>query len=51
VKNSYKCSTCNAFFSIDHEMDTEFFDVYFCPFCGGEIDDEDEVKENDRVDV
>lgn len=43
VKTSkHTCSTCNAEFSIKHGMDQSYYDVYFCPFCGAGIDDEDE---------
>ena len=34
------CDSCEAEFKINHDMDEEYYQVKFCPFCGSEIDEE-----------
>ena len=34
------CSFCDAEFKINHNMDEEYYQVKFCPFCGEELDEE-----------
>tara|TARA_B100000513_G_C11833018_1_gene163187 strand:- start:90 stop:239 length:150 start_codon:yes stop_codon:yes gene_type:complete len=42
------CNSCNAEFTIKHEMMAEIYEVKCCPFCGDEIDEEDveEITDN-----
>tara|TARA_B100000989_G_scaffold177497_1_gene133284 strand:+ start:873 stop:1028 length:156 start_codon:yes stop_codon:yes gene_type:complete len=41
------CDSCEAEFKINHDMDEEYYQVKFCPFCGSEIDEEyeDDIDE------
>jgi PHP family Zn ribbon phosphoesterase len=43
----FTCDHCDADFKIKHSLDESYYEVMFCPFCGGEINegDEDEVDE------
>ena len=34
------CSSCDAEFKINHNMDDEYYEIKYCPFCGEEIDKE-----------
>jgi len=42
MKNHYICETCEADFEVKHEMDESFFEVHFCPFCGAQVNKEEE---------
>lgn len=44
---SYQCSQCDADFKIKHTQNKEYFIVSFCPFCGGDIEPEEEDEELD----
>ena len=39
------CDSCDAEFKINHNMDDEYYQVKYCPFCGEELD-EDNVDED-----
>ena len=43
------CESCDAEFSIKHNMDKRLYNVVHCPFCGAELDNdmEDEVMDYD----
>jgi len=36
----YECYHCDAIFKIKHSLQDETYQVYFCPFCGGDIEEE-----------
>ena len=40
------CESCDAEFSIKHNMDKRLYTIVHCPFCGEELDNdmEDEVE-------
>lgn len=40
----YECVECDAVFKIKHELDTDYYRVMHCPFCGAEMDE-------DQIDV
>ncbi len=47
IKLHIECSSCNAVFKLDHEMDDSRYEATVCPFCGEEYD-----KENsEEIDV
>lgn len=37
----YECYHCDAIFKIKHSLD-DAYQVYFCPFCGGDIEEEED---------
>ena len=41
------CESCDAEFSIKHNMDKRLYNIVHCPFCGAELDNdmEDEVMD------
>ena len=43
------CLSCEAEFSIKHNMDKRLYNIVHCPFCGAELDNdmEDEVMDYD----
>lgn len=45
--NHYHCSNCDADFKLKHTLDSSYYEVNFCPFCGGEIDNEEEEESDD----
>ena len=42
MRKHINCNQCDAEFKISYDLDENYYDVYFCPFCGAEINDEDE---------
>jgi hypothetical protein len=41
-----QCDNCEAEFKIKHNLDEMYYEVMFCPFCGGEI--AEEVEDSDE---
>ena len=43
------CESCDAVFRIQHNMDEHFYSVNNCPFCGEELnnDNEDELYDEE----
>lgn len=39
-KLHFECVECDAVFKINYDLDEDYYDVGFCPFCGSEIDDD-----------
>jgi hypothetical protein len=37
-----ECFSCDAVFTVDHDLDTEYYKVKHCPFCGTTVIDEEE---------
>ena len=44
------CLECEAEFNIKYDMDETHYVVEFCPFCGIELDDEEEYEFDDEED-
>ncbi len=42
------CNTCNAEFTIKHDMLEQTYIISFCPFCGEDIDEEN-VEEHEKA--
>ena len=40
-----KCDNCSAEYKIDHEMDKEHYVPIYCPFCGWEVEEQEEIIE------
>ena len=41
------CEHCDASYSVQYDMDEEYFKIKFCPFCGDNIPEEDEFNITD----
>ena len=46
MQKQYQCDSCDAEFKIKHSMDDDAYEVYYCPFCGGEIDNEEDQEDD-----
>lgn len=44
MQRQYQCDNCDAEFKIKHSLDDAYYEVMFCPFCGGDIAEEDEEE-------
>ena len=45
-KKRIYCNNCEAEFTIKHNMDEEYYEILYCPFCKHEIekDSEDDLE-------
>ncbi len=43
----YTCYHCDALFKLKTLSDEDLYPVYYCPYCGGDIEDLDEENEDD----
>jgi len=44
------CDHCEASYSVQYDMDEQYFQLKYCPFCGDEQPEEDEynmIEDND----
>ena len=48
VQQTVACDTCNAEFSIKHDMLEQTYIISFCPFCGEDINEEN-VEEQEST--
>ena len=48
---NFECDHCGALFKIEHKLDEHYYEVYFCPFCGGEISEGREIDMSNELDV
>jgi hypothetical protein len=37
-----ECFSCDAVFTVDHDMDDDYYKVKHCPFCGTKVAEEEE---------
>jgi hypothetical protein len=44
---AFICSHCDAGFKIKHAQNLDYYVVTFCPFCGGDIEEEEEEDQDD----
>lgn len=53
MKNKhYECNSCEAVFRISHDLDTEYYTINNCPFCGETLGDEDNYDiDNEYIDL
>lgn len=47
MQKSYQCDNCDAEFKLKHNLDEHYYEVNFCPFCGGEIAEDDDEESYD----
>lgn len=45
------CLECEAEFSIRHSMDDRHYVVEYCPFCGVELDHEEEFDSDEEEEI
>jgi|TARA_R110002050_G_scaffold32034_1_gene82472 hypothetical protein len=47
IKKRIECEKCEGVSVIEHEMEHHFYEIKFCPFCGEELELEEEYTVND----
>tara|TARA_Y100000310_G_scaffold76257_2_gene72722 strand:- start:63 stop:218 length:156 start_codon:yes stop_codon:yes gene_type:complete len=50
MKQVFACEYCESDCIIKHDMDEEYYNILYCPFCGKEFTDDnyqDEIEDND----
>lgn len=47
MQRNCTCTTCDAEFKVIHNLDPTYYEVFFCPFCGAEIEDEENDDEDE----
>ena len=47
MQKQITCYNCEANFKIKHTLDEAYYEVNFCPFCGGEIEDDEDEETDD----
>jgi DNA-directed RNA polymerase subunit RPC12/RpoP len=50
ARKHYECFECDAVFKINHDLDENYYKVIHCPFCGTEMDGEDDRYEEEGYD-
>jgi hypothetical protein len=46
-KNHFECVECDAVFKIKYDLDEDYYKVQHCPFCGAEIDEDQQDEYED----
>ena len=49
MRKHFTCDECDADFKINSNLDEEYYEVHFCPFCGAQITDEEDEEEDYEV--
>lgn len=47
MQTQYQCDHCEAKFKIKHSLDENYYEVNFCPFCGGDIAEQEDDEPDD----
>lgn len=47
-KKKFSCDSCDGYGIISHSMDSEFYQVNACPFCGAELQNTRDTEEDDE---
>jgi hypothetical protein len=49
-KQHFECVECDAVFKINFDLDEDYYNVTYCPFCGSEMgDDQQDVYEDEEL--
>jgi len=51
MHKTFTCLECEAEFSIRHSMDDRQYVVEYCPFCGVELDHEEEFDSDEEEEI
>jgi len=44
ARNWLECTSCDAMFTVKHTMDEKFYSPEYCPFCGEELELEEQLE-------
>jgi hypothetical protein len=49
ARKHHECIECDAVFKISHDLDEDYYKVTNCPFCGAEMDDDqqDDIEDEE----
>ena len=47
ARKHFECFQCDAVFKISYDMDESYYKIEHCPFCGSEMDKEEENQFED----
>lgn len=47
-KKHFECVECDAVFKINFDLDEDYYKVTFCPFCGSEMDEDQQDDYEDE---
>jgi rRNA maturation endonuclease Nob1 len=42
MRKHFNCEHCDADFKINYDLNEDYYEVHFCPFCGAQINEEDD---------
>ena len=48
-KSKHECVECDAVFTISHHLDETYYEVTNCPFCGAEIEHDDQDDDDEEL--
>ena len=49
IRKKVVCETCEAEVDMKHNMDEDYYEIEYCPFCGEDISEEDNGSSCKRV--
>ena len=41
IRKKVVCESCEAEFDVKHNMDEDYYEIEYCPFCGEPVSEED----------
>lgn len=47
-KQHFECIECEAVFKIKFDLDEDYYKVAYCPFCGSEMDEDQQDEYHDE---
>jgi hypothetical protein len=47
-KQHFECVECDAVFKIKYDLDEDYYNVLYCPFCGAEMDEDQKDEYEDE---
>ncbi len=47
AKKKFECEQCDAYGTISHELDSEYYAITVCPFCGAELSAANDTEEDE----
>ena len=52
INKHYECASCDAVFKIKHDLDSNYYTISNCAFCGESLDrEEDGYELDDDIDT
>lgn len=50
-RQRHECEECGAVFKINYDLDEDYYNVSYCPFCGEEMDEDqkDDYEDDEEL--